>query len=66
MFGDCYSYDIPNSLSEKLKELVTHDGKNEVKYNQLYSVYAYPNIILPLLGGILIDKLGLNVGIIVF
>lgn len=66
MFGDTYSYGIPNTLSEKLKEYVTHDGKNEVKYNQLYSVYSYPNIVLPLIGGVLIDKLGLNIGIIVF
>lgn len=32
----------------------------------LYSVYSYPNIILPLIGGILIDKIGINFSIIMF
>lgn len=66
MFGGSYSYDMPNALSTKIKEKITHDGSNEVRYNMLYSVYSYPNIVLPLLGGILIDRLGLNVGMVVF
>mmetsp|Transcript_23362 Transcript_23362/g.20754 ORF Transcript_23362/g.20754 Transcript_23362/m.20754 type:complete len:138 (+) Transcript_23362:248-661(+) len=32
----------------------------------LYSVYSYPNIILPLIGGVLIDKIGVNFAIILF
>jgi len=32
---------------------------SESKYNLLYSVYSYPNLILPLFGGLMIDKLGL-------
>lgn len=41
------------------------NGSN-FKYNQLYSVYSYPNIILPLLGGVLIDKFGLTISILLF
>lgn len=66
MFGHSYSYDMPNSAYSKLKEKVTHDGNSEVNYNLLYSVLSYPNVVLPLLGGILVDKLGLNLGIILF
>lgn len=51
---------MPNALSIKLKQKITHDEDNEVRYNQLYSVYAYPNIIMSLLGGVLVDKFGLN------
>lgn len=32
----------------------------------LYSVYSYPNVILPLFGGVLIDKIGINFSIILF
>ena len=67
LLGSYFWYDNPNSLSDKLKLLVTHDkDNNEIKYNQLYSVYSYPNVILPLFGGILIDKIGLNFSIILF
>ena len=66
LLGSYFCYDNPNALSKKLKEKVTHDGSNEIKYNQLYSIYSYPNIILPLFGGVLIDKIGLNFATILF
>lgn len=54
-------------LSSQLKAYVTHDDEtSDVRYNQLYAVYSYPNIILPLVGGVLIDKIGLNFSIILF
>ena len=37
-----------------------------VKYNQLYSVYSYPNMIMPLVGGMLIDKIGIHLSMILF
>ena len=60
-FGNYFWYDNPNVVSEQLKELVTHEShsENTIKYNQLYSFASYPNIILPLIGGILADKFGL-------
>lgn len=47
---------------------MTHEAgtDSDFKYNQLYSVYSYPNVILPLMGGVLIDKIGLNFAIILF
>mmetsp|Transcript_11707 Transcript_11707/g.11650 ORF Transcript_11707/g.11650 Transcript_11707/m.11650 type:complete len:152 (+) Transcript_11707:252-707(+) len=41
-------------------------ARGDVKYNLLYSVYSYPNIILPLIGGVLIDKIGINFSIVLF
>ncbi len=32
----------------------------------LYSVYSFPNIILPFLGGFLLDKIGVRYGIFIF
>lgn len=63
LLGSYFCYDNPNALSNQLKKYVT---TSEIKYNQLYSVYSYPNVILPLLGGVLIDKIGLNFSIILF
>ena len=36
------------------------------QYNLLYSVYSFPNIILPFIGGFLVDKLGVRFGIFLF
>jgi len=39
------------------------DGQaiTESQFNLLYALYAFPNIIVPLLGGILIDKYGARI-----
>ena len=39
---------------------------NSLEYNLLYSVYAFPNFILPLFGGYLIDFMGIRIGITLF
>ena len=57
---------MPNTLSDLIKKYITHETESEVKYNQLYSMYSYPNIILPLFGGMLIDKIGINISLIIF
>ena len=36
------------------------------EYGLLYTVYAVPNCILPLVGGILLDKIGTRNGLILF
>jgi len=35
-------------------------------FNLLYSVYSYPNTVLPIFGGIFLDIIGLRLGILVF
>ena len=39
---------------------------DEVKQNLLYSVYSFPNAILPLFGGYFVDKFGTNICLFVF
>jgi len=36
------------------------------QYNLLYSVYSFPNVILPLFGGMFVDKIGANYCILIF
>lgn len=50
--------DQPNALSSYINDEMT--GGSSFKYNMLYSMYSYPNIILPFFSGVMIDKLGLK------
>ncbi|CAI2364172.1 unnamed protein product [Moneuplotes crassus] len=63
LLGSYFCYDNPNALSDMLQKYVS---VGDVKYNLLYSVYSYPNVILPLIGGVLIDKIGINFSIVLF
>lgn len=67
LVGPYFVYDLPNILSTLVKASITHDSeKNDIRYNQLYAVYSYPNVILPLVSGILIDKIGLKFAMLLF
>jgi len=62
-FGNYFCYDNPQALEDDLETripLTTFD------YDLLYSVYSFPNIILPFFGGLLIDKIGVRVALIGF
>lgn len=37
----------------------------EAQFNLLYSLYAFPNIIVPLIGGIMIDRVGARIVLII-
>ena len=34
----------------------------KLEYNLLYSLYSFPNMVLPLFGGVFIDRVGVNTG----
>ena len=63
LFGNYYAYDNPQSLQDALQ---TKLGLTDFKYNLLYSVYSLPNMILPLIGGHIVDYLGVRTGVVVF
>lgn len=61
--GSYFCYDNPQALQTHLLE----DFKIDTfRFNLLYSVYALPNIVLPLFGGIIVDRLGVRFGISFF
>lgn len=62
-FGCLYVYDNPMALA---KELMERLDMNTTEYNMMYSIYSFPNIILPLIGGYLVDTLGLRRCISIF
>ena len=61
--GPYFCYDFPGSLENQIKKAF---NVNSVSYQTLYSFYATPNIILPLLGGVLFDKIGTANAITIF
>lgn len=61
------SYDIPAALNVPLQKWLKSDyAEYQSQINMLYSVYSLPNIILPLVGGVLVDSLSPATMLIVF
>lgn len=59
IFGVYFAYDVPAALNLELHEYLGYDNENFQYYIQvLYSVYSIPNLFLPLLGGLLVDRWG--------
>jgi MFS family permease len=63
LFGQFYAFDNPSALNEQLKEHMlskaqSPDTQYEYYFNLLYSVYSLPNMLLPLLMGVAVDRCG--------
>ena len=62
-FGLYFCLDNPQALEGVINKTFKIGN---VEFGLLYSVYGCPNIILPIFGGVIIDRLGVRVGIAVF
>lgn len=62
MFGNYYAFDNPSALNSQLHPWLTgpEDRPEAFQYrlNLLYSIYSIPNVVLPLLVGQWMDRLG--------
>lgn len=63
LFGQFYAFDNPSALNEQLKEHMIEKssmvaGQYDYYFNLLYSVYSFPNILLPLIMGMGVDRWG--------
>lgn len=76
VFGCEYCFDTPSVIICVIQALQTAIKKNyemdnpteamgEAKFNLLYSLYAFPNVVVPLIGGMLIDKIGSRIVLII-
>jgi MFS family permease len=63
VMGNYFCYDYPACLEEAIE---TEFNVTPTGYGLTYSVYAIPNIVLPLFGGILFDKYGNRICLVVF
>jgi MFS family permease len=63
MLGSYYCYDIPGTL---IKQMHQQYNTTVFQQNMYYSVYSFPNTVLPLFGGFFVDRWGTNLSLFVF
>ncbi|EAR90770.2 MFS transporter (macronuclear) [Tetrahymena thermophila SB210] len=69
IFSDYYIIDIPAVIQMQLVDYfapIYGKENTEILYSFLYTIYSLPNVILPLFGGVLTDKIGYRKMTIVF
>ena len=57
-FGSYFCFDNPAPLKHELQS--PPFNLKQSQWSGLYSIYALPNMIMPLFGGILVDKVGVR------
>jgi hypothetical protein len=63
LLGSYFCYDNPGPIENTMEKDLNISTST---FNLLYSVYSYPNTVLPIFGGIFLDIIGLRLGILVF
>jgi MFS family permease len=61
--GSTFCYDNPGPLETQLEKDFNMDSFH---YSLLYTVYSLPNMVLPIFGGLFLDKIGIRSGLILF
>lgn len=62
-FGNYFSFDNPQAVQSALNDEM---NLSSLQFNMLYSIYSLPNIVLPLFGGLIIDRIGVRVALAFF
>ena len=60
--GYFFSLDNPAELEQYLVEELSISYS---KYSLLYSLYSFPNMLIPFIGGMALDKIGLSNGLVI-
>ena len=63
MFGNYYVYDALSPLADVLKQQL---GFSDSNIGLLQAIYSFPNIFTVVIGGVLIDRLGLRRSLMIF
>jgi MFS family permease len=63
MFGNYYAYDAIGPLADHLQRLL---GFSDTQIGTLNAIYSFPNIIMVLIGGIVVDRIGTGRSILLF
>lgn len=62
-----YCYDNPAALFNNLRaEFGSRSPNFQEDFNWLYSIYSLPNLVLPLIGGVLCDRVGAYISLMLF
>eukprot|EP00093_Oithona_nana_P014307 14307.XXX_1090838_1092743_1 [CDS] Oithona nana genome sequencing. len=63
-FGSYFCFDNPGALQKEIKDAM---GISTYQFSQLYAWYSWPNVILPIVGGYLMDSVfGIRLGTVIF
>jgi len=63
-FGSYFCFDNPGALQKEIKDAM---GISTYQFSQLYAWYSWPNVVLPIVGGYLMDSVfGIRLGTIIF
>jgi MFS family permease len=63
MFGNYYIYDSVSPLADVLKAQL---GYSDSEIGLLNAIYSFPNIIMVLIGGLIIDRIGTRRSVLIF
>ena len=63
MFGNYYAYDAMGPLADTLQRQL---GFTETQIGLLNAIYSFPNIIMVVVGGIIVDRVGTRLATLVF
>lgn len=63
MFGNYYAYDAVGPLADHLQRLL---GFTDTQIGTLNAIYSFPNIVMVLIGGIVVDRLGTRFAVLLF
>ena len=63
MFGNYYAYDAVGPLADHLQRLL---GFTDTQIGTLNAIYSFPNIVMVLLGGIIVDRIGTRLATLIF
>lgn len=68
LLGVFFTVDIPAAVQNQLIHVSStqHFDINSLEYSLFYSVYSIPNIIVPLVGGYMVDSIGVKTCIVLF
>ena len=63
MFGNYYAYDSIGPVADSLQKIL---GFSDTQIGTLNAIYSFPNIIMVLIGGIIVDRYGARLSTFVF
>ena len=63
MFGNYYAYDAVGPVADSLQRIL---GFSDTQIGTLNAIYSFPNIVMVLVGGILVDRFGTRLSTLIF
>ena len=63
MFGNYYAYDSVGPVADSLQRLL---GYTDTQIGTLNAIYSFPNIVMVLVGGVIVDRFGTRLATLMF